>query len=693
MHNLLKKILVPIKDVQMIRGIAMPIGLEYLQLVVTGPPGAGKSYYINQIRGWPNEGYIDLTRKGWWRDQTLTFRPREVHLGMPFVGHPEPLTVFDKEWLECSPPPALELARVKIPPAGDSLFATNWRHRYIFEFLIPAPEVIYNRRKARQNQGYFPVDTDLSEEMVAQQVLAYQEMALYMHRAGMNVYIRKGLEGGPLRIAEKGVAIVPGFTINMKPPRPSLKSWEGWKHLLRGSRQSSWFTITDEVQQLHGLNRIAHDGRTFEMLLGSHRLRFQPELPLGVKRKTIRKNWIINTPQACSATSPTAFVRLKVGETVVIGRGNKEYNSILQFPKEVAKRHVAVTNRRGDLTITPLDDEKSVRLVRFDDLDHRERVEARRYKAFVILKALFGGRLEPLAPDRALALLRQVNTLMAGESMRPSTRSGTPGGVIDLQQRAIPVIVGDLHAQVDNLLKILSENCLLTSLGNKSATLVLLGDAVHSENSNEMEEMDSSILMMDLIFTLKLRFPWNFYYIRGNHDSFDSSISKNGISQGLLMRRRLLELRGEHYVAEMERFYQALPYIIKSPYFYGCHAAPPRTPATLDDLVHIADNPSLIQEVTCNRLQRPHYPGGYKKSDVKRFRKALGVAKGTPFVVGHTPLDPFGGVWKNVGAIKNHYIIYSAHQQGPTILQPAGDELIPLSYPAEPLTKLINDLQ
>ena len=36
--------------------------------------------------------------------------------------------------------------------------------------------------------------------------------------------------------------------------------------------------------------------------------------------------------------------------------------------------------------------------------------------------------------------------------------------------------------------------------------------------------------------------------------------------------------------------------------------------------------------------------------------------------------------------------IYSAHQQGPAILQQIKEELIPLSYPAEPLTQLVNDL-
>ena len=149
----LKKILSPIKELQNIRGVALPIGLEFLQLVITGPPGAGKSYYINQIGGWPNEGYIDLTHNNWWKNQSLVYRPREIHLGLPFAGMAEGLTVFDKEYLDCQPRPALELSRIKIPPAGSGLFATNWRDRYIFEFLIPDPEVVFSQRQARQSRN------------------------------------------------------------------------------------------------------------------------------------------------------------------------------------------------------------------------------------------------------------------------------------------------------------------------------------------------------------------------------------------------------------------------------------------------------------------------------------------------------------------------------------------------------------
>ena len=122
MKDPLKNILKPIKELQYIRGVQLPIGLEFLQLVVTGPPGAGKSYYIEQIRGWPNEGYLDLTQKKWWKDKSLLYRPREVHLGLPFKDYGEALSVFDKDWLDASPPPLLDPRRIQIPPGRDFFF-------------------------------------------------------------------------------------------------------------------------------------------------------------------------------------------------------------------------------------------------------------------------------------------------------------------------------------------------------------------------------------------------------------------------------------------------------------------------------------------------------------------------------------------------------------------------------------------
>ena len=222
--------------------------------------------------------------------------------------------------------------------------------------------------------------------------------------------------------------------------------------------------------------------------------------------------------------------------------------------------------------------------------------------------------------------------------------------------------------------------------------MIILGDAVHSEVDGEMEDMDSSILMMDLILRLKQHFPKNFFYLKGNHDTFSDELSKNTISQGVLMRRRLKDLRGQEYVAEMERFYNLLASVICSGSFIACHAGPSRRKVTRNKLINLHNHSKIQNDLINSRLKRPHYLAGYTKSNVKHFRKNLGLNKHTPFIVGHTPIDPSGSVWRNVNDIKGHHVVYSGHPEGPSLFIGVHDKMIPISYPAEPLIKLIEKL-
>lgn len=693
MADPLKNILEPIKDLQKIRGVSLPIGLEFLQLVVTGPPGAGKTFYIEQIGGWPNEGYLDLTQKGWWKNQSLVFRPREVHLGLPFSGFKEALTVFDKEWLGSTPPLELELARIKLPPVKNRFYQTDWRARYIFEFLIPGPSKIFKQRLSRQDQGYFPGDENLSLDTVRKQVDVYRETALYLHRAGINVFIRKGLDKPPMRIAEKAVTNVPTWTIGNPPRRPSLKSLSGWEYLVRQKYPIRWIALNSTLQDLKTASRVAHDGRSFELLIGSIKLRFQPEIALGVKRRTAQKNWIINTLQGCSTRSINGFMRICTGETIVIGHANQPYAELFKFDDSVANRHLTITNRRGDLILNPLTLEKKTQIVRLDDFDYRRSLEKGRYKALLGIRNIYGQEITPLPAYKALEVIRKVNELLKDEPFRQKNKAGLPGGLVELPNKITPVIVGDLHARVDNLLKILSENCLLDCLRMKTATMILLGDTVHSEVVGEMDSFETSMLMTDLLVMLKLRFPKNLFYLRGNHESFSPDIQKNGILQGELFKDALLKYRGGDYVAELQKFYDLLPYTICAEHFLACHAGPPRWKTNRDELIEIASNEKLASELTNNRLSTPNKPAGYTKGDVKKFRKSLGLSARAEFFVGHTPMDPFGSYWINAGGIKKHHIIYSAQTEGASLIIRTKDNYMPISFPAEPLTDLINKVK
>ncbi len=392
-------------------------------------------------------------------------------------------------------------------------------------------------------------------------------------------------------------------------------------------------------------------------------------------------------------TDVSGFIRLSDGDSLTLSRSDAVQRRLLNLPPDISERHISISNKSGQITIRDHSLNAGNQISSLAKEGGSDRVHESRCDKLRYLRDLFGGEMKPLATAHALDLVRQVNEVLATEAYRKPDNAGRPGGIISLPKRLTPVIVGDLHAKVNNLLVVLSQGGVIDGLVAGRTCLVIIGDAVHSDETESLEEMESSMLMMDLIFKLKMRFPQQVFYLLGNHDSFSADIGKGGIPQGLLWEKALISMRGKEYFKEMRMFYRLTAFIATSKHFISCHAGPPVSKFSRGKLVNIRDNEDLAQELVTVRYKNSRRPGGYGKKDIKKLRETLEADKGTPVIVGHTPVNDEDTIWENAGDISNHHIVYSAATDWVGAMALVGDAMQALRYRVEPAIDFINALE
>lgn len=674
----------PVDSLRYFRGIAYPARADFRQLVVTGPPGSGKTTQVHAIGGWPEEGYLDLTEPSWWRSRVLAFRPREVHLGFPFAGQHHGLALFDQEWMEGAP--ALELDRVQLPPEDVWWMPWKWRSRYVFEFLLPPVDSVFAALAQRGERRNHPIDALLTVERVRNQRCLYAEVARLFHRARMLVFVREVYDGMPKWIDEE----VPGGPSPWVAPIPTVLG-ELARRLerLTGEQEAPLVDLAEPIRLAGRRVKILYETLPVELRLGEQRLQLHREIFLRPSGKHVAGGVLAHDPEQYEARVH-GVLRLDPGRRFRIGGGGGERIIASRLPRTGPSRlKLSVDGHR--VSITDLESPQGTELLALRGPENEERLVKDRRERLERLRDIFGGPLRPLGETEALASLSEACRQLERSPWRPTDGRGEPGGLVELPLEVRPILVGDLHAATDNLLTILSHNRFLHELATGDAAAILLGDAVHLDEEARLSDMESSLVITDLIVKLMLAFPDRFIYLRGTHESFSYELTKGGVAQGQIWKEHVRKTRGAAYCDELQNFYDRLAYVASGGGFLACHAGPPMERVAREEIIDIHAHQRLRHQITWNRLRTAMNPAGYTKRDVEAFKKAMGVRRDVPFIVAHSPRPDGRTVWLDLGGIEAHHLVFSGDRDSVAVFTRLHDGMTPLVYPSEPLSVLLEN--
>jgi hypothetical protein len=236
-------------------------------------------------------------------------------------------------------------------------------------------------------------------------------------------------------------------------------------------------------------------------------------------------------------------------------------------------------------------------------------------------------------PEAFEDLLRRAGNLLATEpeTYRPHAADGMAGGLVRLGVDRITVVVPDIHARMDLVLRVLSHRLesagrdeqLLTLLQTGEAQLVCVGDYVHAEarayrrwlqayrefsvgyEEHEAmdEEMRESLGTVEMLLELKTAYPELVHLLKGNHENIANEEGGGNLPfgkfayEGAMVAAYMEQFYGDEVLGAFAHVEGLYPLLAVGPHFLISHAEP-QAFYSRGDVIEYRSNPEVVFGLT-----------------------------------------------------------------------------------------------
>ena len=280
-------------------------------------------------------------------------------------------------------------------------------------------------------------------------------------------------------------------------------------------------------------------------------------------------------------------------------------------------------------------------------------------------------------------------------SYRQKNDQENAGSVLDFtQDKDLPlIIIPDIHARTNfiknilnytitpelNFIKTAKQISVYQALKKNKIRIICVGDALHTEINTIERWKNIQIEFSKNIFTgpaatleardcfntlfalllLKISFPNNFHFLKGNHENIYNTTGDGDYSfrkiadEGNTLKRFIQNYYGEDILYLISYYEKSLPLISITKQCVISHAEP-RTSYTKNELINAKQNPQIIEDLTWTNNDEAE-----ENSVKKIIKNLLGTNSKAIYFAGHRP------VIENFKKLHNglFYQIHNPHKQ------------------------------